>query len=236
MASKNSKTDDQKISHLEQELATTQAQLSEVLAILKKDIPEVNITDPETDSAETTPDLTETSEEQSASVTELIEPEEEEPEIFVETTQNYPQNPHISSWEISPSPYSPESNIVTFFLGEVPLAHLEINSERAGELVENLNKEIAYLGDGINKWYIKTPDNPNVPPLLHLAADEGVVSTLELNHDLMVEIMPLLLKIYNPLQKENRFLGWLKKHRIISGILIAFFSAIFIYTIFTYFF
>lgn len=229
MVTKKEQTDDQKISTLEKELEKTQEQLKEVLSLLK----------PNNETIDSSLEDSEELQNDSLIDENTIENEQNEEKDsvnLVDYTQNIPQNPHISSWEVSPSPYSPESNIVTFFLGETPLAHLEINSTRAGDLVERLNQEIAYLGDEIDKWYIKTPDNPSVPPLLHLAKNEGVVNTIELNDDFMKEIMPLLLKIHNPLQKENRFLGWLKRHRIISSILIAFFAIIFGYTVFSYFF
>ena len=229
MVNKKEQTDDQKISTLEKELEKTQEQLKEVLNLLKPNNETV-------DSSLEDPEELQTDSLIEENTIENEQNEEKNSVNLVDYTQNIPQNPHISSWEVSPSPYSPESNIVTFFLGETPLAHLEINSTRAGDLVERLNQEIAYLGDEIDKWYIKTPDNPSVPPLLHLAKNEGVVNTIELNDDFMKEIMPLLLKIHNPLQKENRFLGWLKRHRIISSILIAFFTIIFGYTIFSYFF
>lgn len=230
MVNEKEQTDDQKISTLETELAKTQEQLKEVLNLLKPNsqVTELPAEEPFLESA--------VSDFPEENTTEESEPEEVESANLADYTQPIPPNPHLSSWEISPSPYSPESNIVTFFLGETPLTHLEINSTRAGALVERLNQEIAYLGDEIDKWYIKTPDNPNVPPLLHLAKNEGVVNTIELNDDFMKEIMPLLLKIHNPLQKENKFLGWLRRHRIISSLLIAFFVIIFGYTIFSYFF
>ena len=229
MVNKKEQTDDQKISTLEKELEKTQEQLKEVLSLLKPNNETVDSSLKDSEELQNDSLIDE-------NTIENEQNEEKNSVNLVDYTQNIPQNPHISSWEVSPSPYSPESNIVTFFLGETPLAHLEINSTRAGDLVERLNQEIAYLGDEIDKWYIKTPDNPSVPPLLHLAKNEGVVNTIELNDDFMKEIMPLLLKIHNPLQKENRFLGWLKRHRIISSILIAFFTIIFGYTIFSYFF
>jgi hypothetical protein len=147
--------------------------------------------------------------------------------------------PHLTLWEIEESPYTEGRKILVFYNGEKPVTHMEISEETTEDLLTALNHEIAYTApESADSWFIKTPDAGNSTPYLHLTSNGAIVDSLPLTKPFMKEIMPQLLKVYNPIQeaKQKGFVPWATKHKIKSGLLIALLSFMFIYGTFTYFF
>lgn len=90
--------------------------------------------------------------------------------IESDTTSPPPLNEHITKWEISSSIYNDEKNMVTFYVNENPVGHLEIKPETTQEmltqiavLLPNQTNEPEYNTPGFN--YQDINDIPEEEPL-----------------------------------------------------------------------
>lgn len=147
--------------------------------------------------------------------------------------------PHLTLWELEDSPYTENRKIIVFYNGEKPVTHMEISADTTEDLLTALNQEVAYQApESADSWFIKTPDSPKATPYLHFTSNGAIVDSLPLTKPFMKEIMPQLLKVYNPIEenKQKGLIPWATRHRIKSGLLIALLSAMFIYGTYTYFF
>ena len=146
--------------------------------------------------------------------------------------------PHLTSWEILPSPYNKKNNIVIFYENTIPLAHMEITEETSAELLYELNNNLALFDEQkITGWVIKQPDNRKLPPLLHFTSNGSITESIELNETFLEGIMPELLKIHKPQQtiKPNKILNFIKKHKILTGIPLTIIGLLLAYSIVNYF-
>jgi hypothetical protein len=191
-----------------------------------------------------------------APLSDIVEPQLEDDEDTVDNLQILPTGrvmnsseyqelkntglpPHLTLWEIEDSPYTEDRKILVFYNGEKPVTHMEISPDTTEELLTALNHEIAYTAeDSADSWFIKTPDAGNEPPYLHLTSNGAIVDSLQLTKPFMKEIMPQLLKVYNPVveAKKKGVVPWASTHRIKSGIVIAILTSMFLYGTYTYFF
>lgn len=148
--------------------------------------------------------------------------------------------PHMTMWDVIESPYNPDRRVIVFYNGSKPVTHIEISPDTTSQLIEVLNEEVVFAAEGeVDGWHIKTPDIHGATPLLHFTAGGGIVETIELTKPVLKELMPKLLRIYDPTKDEKKkgFMAWSGKHQITSTLLFLFVGGIVIYGIAsTYFF
>lgn len=144
--------------------------------------------------------------------------------------------PHVSSWEITPSPVNPEQNVLIFYVNNEPHTYIEINENNLSGLMEAINYELLIVGAPVTDWYLRTPDDPNLPSILTLTSHGTVLSTLPLEEDLLKGLVPQLNKLWSPNKLSWVSVGnWVMNHKIASGFILAPFILILGYSLTTYF-
>jgi hypothetical protein len=143
--------------------------------------------------------------------------------------------PHVTSWEITPNPVTGENNIITFYSGDEATTYIEITPDNLTEIMSALNDEIFIPGADVTSWYLRVPDDPELPPMFSLVAGSTIVGSLPLSDDVLKRLMPRLIKIYNPNRPSwAKFVKWVQRHKILTGVLGLPFAAVFIYSISTF--
>lgn len=127
--------------------------------------------------------------------------------------------PHITSWDLSENPYNPESTILSFYVEDQAVTYVEVNLENLEGLMDALSEHLILLGDNdITGWSIRKPEDETLPPILSLSSGGGVVATVALDKAVLKQMVPSLLKLYDPNKgKGGGFLRWATKHYIVSG-------------------
>lgn len=146
----------------------------------------------------------------------------------------YALPPHVTSWEVSPNTLDPDGeDLLTFYTDGVPTTFIEMNIENIEGLVDMLNERAISVSNGIaDGWSIRHPEDPSFPPLLSLTSNNGVVATIPIDKKVSHNLVPAMLKIYDPREKGAKaFKAWLKAHpkRGYGGLIIL--GASFIYSV-----
>jgi hypothetical protein len=127
--------------------------------------------------------------------------------------------PHITSWDLSENPYDPESTILSFYVEDQAVTYVEVSLDNLEELMGALSEHLILLGDNdITGWSIRKPEDTSLPPILSLSSGGGIVATVALDKAVLKQMVPSLLKLYDPNKgKGGGFLRWATKHYIVSG-------------------
>lgn len=127
--------------------------------------------------------------------------------------------PYITAWEFSPNPYDEDTTILTFYVDDEPVTYVEVNADNLEELMSALSEHMILLAKNeVTGWFIRKPEDSSLPPILSLTSGGGVISSLPLDKDILKQMVPALLKLYDPNKgKGGGFMRWAKKHYIVSG-------------------
>ena len=129
--------------------------------------------------------------------------------------------PHVSSWEISDSPENEDSQIITFFAEGEAVTYIDINPDNLEDMMTALNSAILITGDNeVTGWSLRVPENPDIPPLLSLTSNGGILATLPLDEAALKQLLPKLESYYQPDKiTVASFKKWATKHKIVSSFL-----------------
>ena len=137
--------------------------------------------------------------------------------VYTKEEENaiYALPPHVTSWEVSQNAIDPEGeDLLTFYTDGVPTTFIEMTIENIEGLVDVLNDRAISVSSGIaDGWSIRHPEDPAFPPILSLTSNNGVVATLPVDKKVSHQLVPAMLKIYDPREKGTKaFKAWLKAH------------------------
>lgn len=160
----------------------------------------------------------------------------------------------ITYWTITPSPYTPNTNLLTFYTNNNPTAHMEVTPETAEDLTTTLNTilhphrtypdlneippttnapEIFAHSTVPDNWLITKPENPNNPPHLYFTENNEITTIIPLTPQTLTTLTQQLNKLTpNPPTPKN----WLQTHPKTAILGAATIIAFLIYSILTTYF
>lgn len=128
-----------------------------------------------------------------------------------------------ASWELNTSADVPA---VFFINGEDKvLATVPLNTEFLEEFVPIVNEFYIVPEDDPPTWVLRIPDVPNPSPVFSLMRKGKIIGSVPLLEDDLETMLPILNGFYkkpikNPLTRGQRFKGWMKKHKFLTGLIV----------------
>lgn len=127
--------------------------------------------------------------------------------------------PHVSSWEITDSPETEDTQIITFFAEGEPVTYIDITPENMEDMMIALNSAIIVAADyEVTGWTLRVPEDTDIPPLLSFTSNGAVIATLPLDDAVLKQLIPKLEAYSKPETTVGAsFIKWATKHKIVSG-------------------